>query len=57
MTRIPLNASVSRNEQYQQRLEMSTAEIGLSVAQRTVWRKRESLTVCDLLHSTRKKIF
>lgn len=56
MTRIPLNASVSRKEQYQQRLEMSTAEIGLSVRTTNCLEEKGIFTVCDLLHSTREDL-
>jgi DNA-directed RNA polymerase subunit alpha len=53
MTRIPLNTLVGRNEELQQRLEMSTAEIGLSVRTTNCLEEKGIFTVNDLLHSTR----
>ena len=52
MTRIPLNALANRNEEFQQRLEMSTAEIGLSVRTTNCLEEKGIFTVEDLLHCT-----
>ncbi len=56
MTRIPLNTLAGRNEQFQQRLEMSTAEIGLSVRTTNCLEEKGIFTVNDLLHSTREDL-
>jgi DNA-directed RNA polymerase subunit alpha len=53
MTRIALNALDKRNEQFHQRLEMSTAEIGLSVRTTNCLEEKGIFTVNDLLHCTR----
>jgi DNA-directed RNA polymerase subunit alpha len=52
MTRIPLNTLAGRNEELQQRLEMSTAEIGLSVRTTNCLEEKGIFTVEDLLHCT-----
>jgi DNA-directed RNA polymerase subunit alpha len=56
MTRIPLNMLAGRNEEFQQRLEMSTAEIGLSVRTTNCLEEKGIFTVNDLLHSTREDL-
>jgi DNA-directed RNA polymerase subunit alpha len=53
MTRIALNALDKRNEEFRQRLEMSTAEIGLSVRTTNCLEEKGIFTVNDLLHCTR----
>jgi DNA-directed RNA polymerase subunit alpha len=52
MTRIPLNTLAGRNEELQNRLEMSTAEIGLSVRTTNCLEEKGIFTVEDLLHCT-----
>jgi DNA-directed RNA polymerase subunit alpha len=52
MTRVPLNTLANRNEEFQQRLEMSTAEIGLSVRTTNCLEEKGIFTVEDLLHCT-----
>jgi DNA-directed RNA polymerase subunit alpha len=52
MTRIPLNTLAGRNEELQLRLEMSTAEIGLSVRTTNCLEEKGIFTVEDLLHCT-----
>jgi DNA-directed RNA polymerase subunit alpha len=52
MTRIALNTLAGRNEELQQRLEMSTAEIGLSVRTTNCLEEKGIFTVEDLLHCT-----
>ncbi|MBI3462091.1 MAG: DNA-directed RNA polymerase subunit alpha [Planctomycetes bacterium] len=53
MTRIPLSVSDSRAKIQQSRLEMSTAEIGLSVRTTNCLEEKGIFTVHDLLHCTR----
>ncbi len=53
MTRIPLNAIAGRNSDFQQRLEMSTAEIGLTVRTTNCLEEKGIFTVQDLLNCTR----
>ena len=53
MTRIPLNALAGRKDEYQRRLDMSTAEIGLSVRTTNCLEEKGIFTVNDLLHCTR----
>ena len=50
MTRIPLPAGGSRTENLNDRLEMSTAEIGLSVRTTNCLEERGIFTVNDLLN-------
>jgi DNA-directed RNA polymerase subunit alpha len=52
MTRIPLNTLAGRNEELQLRLEMSTAEMGLSVRTTNCLEEKGIFTVEDLLHCT-----
>jgi DNA-directed RNA polymerase subunit alpha len=51
-TRIPLSKSEEASRSLQQRLELSTAEIGLSVRTTNCLEDRGIFTVEDLLHST-----
>ena len=52
-TRIPLIRADEQQRSMQQRLEMSTAEIGLSVRTTNCLEERGIFTVQDLLHCTR----
>ncbi len=56
MTRIPLNRTHEEAEGLLQRLEMSTAEIGLSVRTTNCLEERGIFTVNDLLHCTREDL-
>lgn len=56
MTRIPLNRSLEENDETRRRLEMSTAEIGLSVRTTNCLEERGVFTVNDLLHCTREDL-
>ena len=51
MTRIPLNQVELANEGLQERLEMSTAEIGLAVRTTNCLEEKGIFTVDDLLHT------
>lgn len=53
MTRIPLSAVDGQIKSLNERLEMSTAEIGLSVRTTNCLEERGIFTVNDLLHCTR----
>jgi DNA-directed RNA polymerase subunit alpha len=53
MTRIPLNRFGNQEHVLQQRLEMSTAEIGLTVRTTNCLEEKGIFTVGDLLNSTR----
>ena len=53
MTRIPLISMEEESETLQRRLEMSTAEIGLSVRTTNCLEERGIFTVHDLLNCTR----
>ncbi|HEY2839657.1 MAG TPA: DNA-directed RNA polymerase subunit alpha C-terminal domain-containing protein [Pirellulales bacterium] len=53
MTRIPLSAVDEQARELSQRLEMSTAEIGLSVRTTNCLEERGIFTVHDLLQCTR----
>lgn len=53
MTRIPLNRTQEETEGLQERLEMSTAEIGLAVRTTNCLEERGIFTVRDLLNCTR----
>lgn len=53
MTRIPLSAADEQFLSQQTRLEMSTAEIGLSVRTTNCLEERGIFTVLDLLNCTR----
>lgn len=52
MTRIPLSKSEEQSRSLQERLEMSTAEIGLTVRTTNCLEERGIFTVQDLLHCT-----
>jgi DNA-directed RNA polymerase subunit alpha len=52
-TRIRLSAAEESERKQRERLEMSTAEIGLSVRTTNCLEERGIFTVRDLLHSTR----
>ena len=56
MTRIPLNQAELKNEGLKDRLEMSTAEIGLAVRTTNCLEERGIFTVNDLLHCTREDL-
>lgn len=56
MTRIPLNQAVLANQGMQDRLEMSTAEIGLAVRTTNCLEEKGIFTVNDLLHCTREDL-
>lgn len=53
MTRIPLNRMHQENQKLLDRLEMSTAEIGLSVRTTNCLEEKGIFTVQDLLNCTR----
>jgi DNA-directed RNA polymerase subunit alpha len=53
MTRIPVTLLRNKTEELHERLEMSTAEIGLSVRTTNCLEERGIFTVNDLLHCTR----
>lgn len=53
MTRIPINRSYEERVGMAERLEMSTAEIGLTVRTTNCLEDRGIFTVKDLLHCTR----
>lgn len=56
MTRIPLNRSHEENQGLLDRLDMSTAEIGLSVRTTNCLEERGVFTVKDLLNCTREDL-
>ena len=53
MSRIPLNQAELANQGLKDKLEMSTAEIGLAVRTTNCLEERGIFTVNDLLHCTR----
>lgn len=53
MTRVPLNKAELANQNLKDRLEMSTAEIGLAVRTTNCLEEKGIFTVNDLLHCTR----
>ncbi len=55
-TRIPLNTISNPQNDLAERLEMSTAEIGLSVSTTNCLEERGIFTVDDLLHCTREDL-
>jgi DNA-directed RNA polymerase subunit alpha len=55
-TRIPLSRTEEASRSLQQRLEMSTAEIGLSVRTTNCLEERGIFTVRDLLNCTREDL-
>jgi DNA-directed RNA polymerase subunit alpha len=56
VTRIPLNHVAGQAKDLQERLEMSTAEIGLTVRTTNCLEEKGIFTVNDLLHSTREDL-
>jgi DNA-directed RNA polymerase subunit alpha len=56
MARIPLNRVVNQQQLMRERLEMSTAEIGLTVRTTNCLEERGIFTVNDLLHATREDL-
>ncbi len=56
MTRIPLNQAELTNQGIKDRLEMSTAEIGLAVRTTNCLEEKGVFTVNDLLHCTREDL-
>jgi DNA-directed RNA polymerase subunit alpha len=56
MTRVPLNRAFEESIDVRQRLEMSTAEIGLAVRTTNCLEERGVFTVNDLLHCTREDL-
>ena len=56
MTRIPLNQAELTNQGIKDRLEMSTAEIGLAVRTTNCMEEKGVFTVNDLLHCTREDL-
>lgn len=55
-TRVPLGSLANQGQDLQTRLEMSTAEIGLSVRTTNCLEERGIFTVEDLLHCTREDL-
>jgi DNA-directed RNA polymerase subunit alpha len=53
MSRIPLNRAYEQSLDMREKLEMSTAEIGLAVRTTNCLEERGVFTVNDLLHCTR----
>ncbi len=53
MTRIPIGAAQDPSQSLEERLQMSTAEIGLSVRTTNCLEERGIFTVHDLLNCTR----
>jgi len=56
MTRVPLNRAFEESQDVRQRLEMSTAEIGLAVRTTNCLEERGVFTVNDLLQCTREDL-
>ena len=56
MTRVPINRSHEASRDMVGRLEMSTAEIGLTVRTTNCLEERGIFTVDDLLHSSREDL-
>ena len=56
VTRIRLCTADIKEKQFQEKLEMSTAEIGLSVRTTNCLEERGIFTVNDLLHSSRDEL-
>ncbi|TWU28167.1 DNA-directed RNA polymerase subunit alpha C-terminal domain-containing protein [Bythopirellula polymerisocia] len=56
MTRVPLNHAELANQGMKDRLEMSTAEIGLAVRTTNCLEEKGVFTVDDLLHCTREDL-
>lgn len=56
MTRVPLCRTEGPSDDFKQRLDMSTAEIGLSVRTTNCLEEEGIFTVNDLLHCTRERL-
>jgi DNA-directed RNA polymerase subunit alpha len=56
MTRVPLNRAYEQSQDLKDKLEMSTAEIGLAVRTTNCLEERGVFTVNDLLHCTREDL-
>jgi DNA-directed RNA polymerase subunit alpha len=56
VTRIPLNRAYEQSQDIKDKLEMSTAEIGLAVRTTNCLEERGVFTVNDLLHCTREDL-
>lgn len=56
MTRVPLNRAYEQSQDLRDKLEMSTAEIGLAVRTTNCLEERGVFTVNDLLHCTREDL-
>lgn len=56
ITRIPLSAAEESARRQQERLEMSTAEIGLTVRTTNCLEEKGIFTVRDLLNTTRTEL-
>jgi DNA-directed RNA polymerase subunit alpha len=56
MSRVPLNRAYEATQDMKERLEMSTAEIGLAVRTTNCLEERGVFTVKDLLHCTREDL-
>ena len=56
MTRIPLSAKAGQAQQLAERLDMSTAEIGLTVRTTNCLEEKGIFTVNDLLYCTREDL-
>jgi DNA-directed RNA polymerase subunit alpha len=56
MTRIPLNRAYESSQDLRDKLEMSTAEIGLAVRTTNCLEERGVFTVDDLLNCTREDL-
>ena len=56
MTRIPINRAYEQSQDLNDKLEMSTAEIGLAVRTTNCLEERGVFTVNDLLHCTREDL-
>lgn len=55
-TRIPMDRAQAQSEEMKERLEMSTAEIGLAVRTTNCLEEKGVFTVHDLLHCTREDL-
>jgi DNA-directed RNA polymerase subunit alpha len=56
MTRVPLNRAYEYSQDLKDKLEMSTAEIGLAVRTTNCLEEKGVFTVDDLLHCTREDL-
>ncbi|MCC7476272.1 MAG: DNA-directed RNA polymerase subunit alpha [Pirellulales bacterium] len=56
MTRIPINRAYEHSQDMKEKLEMSTAEIGLAVRTTNCLEERGVFTVDDLLNCTSKDL-